>query len=40
MSLHRWLTNKLVMEDTVEVYPEVKHGFAVNDTPAYDRPAS
>lgn len=24
----------------VEVYPEVKHGFAVNDTPAYDRPAS
>jgi len=25
---------------TVEVYPNVKHGFAVNDTPAYDRPAS
>jgi carboxymethylenebutenolidase len=24
----------------VEVYPDVKHGFAVNDTPAYDRPAS
>lgn len=25
---------------TVEIYPEVKHGFAVNDTPAYDRPAA
>jgi carboxymethylenebutenolidase len=25
---------------TVEVYPDVKHGFAVNDTPVYDRPAS
>lgn len=24
----------------IEVYPEVKHGFAVNDTPAYDRTAS
>ena len=24
----------------VEVYPDVKHGFAVNDTPAYDQPAS
>jgi carboxymethylenebutenolidase len=24
----------------VEVYPDVKHGFAVNDTPAYDRPAA
>lgn len=24
----------------IEVYPEVKHGFAVNDTPAYDRAAS
>src|SRR5271168_984539 len=22
---------------TVEVYPDVKHGFAVNDTPVYDR---
>jgi carboxymethylenebutenolidase len=28
------------VEHEVEVYPEVKHGFAVNDTPAYDRPAS
>lgn len=25
---------------TVEVYPDVKHGFAVIDTPVYDRPAS
>jgi carboxymethylenebutenolidase len=25
---------------TVEVYPDVQHGFAVNDTPAYDRAAS
>jgi carboxymethylenebutenolidase len=25
---------------TVEVYPGVKHGFAVNDTPAYDHTAS
>ena len=25
---------------TVEVYPEVKHGFAVTDTPAYDKTAS
>jgi carboxymethylenebutenolidase len=24
----------------VEVYPDVKHGFAVNDTAVYDRPAS
>jgi carboxymethylenebutenolidase len=28
------------VKHTVEVYPGVKHGFAVNDTPAYDRPAS
>jgi carboxymethylenebutenolidase len=28
------------VEHTVEVYPDVKHGFAVNDTPVYDRPAS
>jgi carboxymethylenebutenolidase len=28
------------VEHQVEVYPEVKHGFAVNDTPVYDRPAS
>jgi carboxymethylenebutenolidase len=28
------------VEHTIEVYPEVKHGFAVNDTPVYDRPAS
>lgn len=28
------------VKHTVEVYPDVKHGFAVNDTPAYDRPAS
>ncbi len=28
------------VEHTVEVYPQVKHGFAVNDTPVYDRPAS
>jgi carboxymethylenebutenolidase len=28
------------VEHEVEVYPEVKHGFAVNDTPVYDRPAS
>ena len=25
---------------TVEVYPDVKHGFAVDETPVYDRPAS
>jgi carboxymethylenebutenolidase len=25
---------------TVEVYPGVKHGFAVDDTPVYDRPAA
>jgi carboxymethylenebutenolidase len=28
------------VQHTVEVYPDVKHGFAVTDTPAYDRPAS
>jgi carboxymethylenebutenolidase len=28
------------VKHTVETYPEVKHGFAVNDTPAYDRAAS
>jgi carboxymethylenebutenolidase len=28
------------VEHTVEVYPKVKHGFAVNDTRAYDRAAS
>jgi carboxymethylenebutenolidase len=28
------------VEHTIEVYPGVKHGFAVNDTPAYDHPAS
>jgi carboxymethylenebutenolidase len=28
------------VKSTVETYPDVKHGFAVNDTPAYDRPAS
>jgi carboxymethylenebutenolidase len=28
------------VEHEVEVYPAVKHGFAVNDTPVYDRPAS
>jgi carboxymethylenebutenolidase len=28
------------LEQTVEVYANVKHGFAVNDTPAYDRAAS
>jgi carboxymethylenebutenolidase len=28
------------VKHTVEVYPDVKHGFAVYDTPAYDRPAS
>jgi carboxymethylenebutenolidase len=28
------------VEHTVEVYPDVKHGFAVNDTPVYDRPAA
>jgi carboxymethylenebutenolidase len=25
---------------TVEVYPGVKHGFAVDDTPVFDRPAA
>jgi carboxymethylenebutenolidase len=28
------------VEHTVEVCPDVKHGFAVNDTPVYDRAAS
>jgi carboxymethylenebutenolidase len=28
------------VKHTVEVYPDVKHGFAVNDTAVYDRPAS
>jgi carboxymethylenebutenolidase len=28
------------VKHTVEIYPDVKHGFAVNDTPVYDRPAS
>jgi carboxymethylenebutenolidase len=28
------------VKHTVEVYPNVKHGFAVTDTPAYDHPAS
>ena len=28
------------VEHAVEVYPGVQHGFAVNDTPAYDHPAS
>jgi carboxymethylenebutenolidase len=28
------------VKHTVEVYPEVKHSFAVNDTPAFDRPAA
>jgi carboxymethylenebutenolidase len=28
------------VEHTVEVYPGVKHGFAVDDTPAYDQAAS
>jgi len=28
------------VEHTIEVYPEVKHGFAVDDTPAYNREAS
>lgn len=28
------------VKHTVEIYPEAKHGFAVNDTPAYDRAAS
>jgi carboxymethylenebutenolidase len=28
------------VEHTVEVYPGVRHGFAVNDTPVYDRPAA
>ena len=28
------------VKHTVQVYPDVKHGFAVNDTPSYDRTAS
>jgi carboxymethylenebutenolidase len=28
------------VKHTVEVYPDVKHGFAVTDTPVYDRPAA
>jgi len=28
------------VEHTAEVYPDVKHGFAVKDTSVYDRPAS
>ncbi|MGA3068408.1 MAG: dienelactone hydrolase family protein [Tepidisphaeraceae bacterium] len=28
------------VKNTVEVYPDVKHGWAVNDTPVYDRPAA
>lgn len=28
------------VDHKIEVYPNVKHGFAVTDTPAYDRPAS
>lgn len=28
------------VKHTVEIYPNVKHGFAVTDTPVYDRPAS
>jgi carboxymethylenebutenolidase len=28
------------VKHTIEIYPNVKHGFAVTDTPAYDRPAS
>jgi carboxymethylenebutenolidase len=28
------------VKHTVEVYADVKHGFAVNDTPVYDRPAA
>ena len=28
------------VKHTVEVYPDVKHGFAVTDTPVYDRAAS
>jgi len=28
------------LKHTVEVYPNVKHGFAVTDTPVYDRPAA
>lgn len=28
------------VENKIEVYPEAKHGFAVNDTLAYDRAAS
>jgi carboxymethylenebutenolidase len=32
--------NAAGVKNTVEVYPEVKHGFAVNDTPVYDRAAA
>jgi len=28
------------VKHVVEVYPNVKHGFAVDDTPVYDRPAA
>lgn len=28
------------VKHAVEIYPGVKHGFSVNDTPAYDRTAS
>ncbi len=28
------------VQHTVEIYPDVKHGFAVNDTPVFDHPAS
>jgi carboxymethylenebutenolidase len=28
------------VKHTIEVYPNVKHGFAVTDTPVYDKPAS
>lgn len=28
------------VKHTLEIYPDVKHGFAVNDTPAYDRATS
>ena len=28
------------VEHTIEVYPDIKHSFSVNDTPVYDRAAS
>jgi carboxymethylenebutenolidase len=28
------------VKHTIEIYPDVKHGFAVNDTPAFDHPAA